>query len=101
MKSEDQFGNIYAVIQFGGTCNEQYLHSFPDENDAAKYIKEAERASYRCLGPFPISLAAECKLVRRAAKVVRWLKTRGLGKNPHTRDLELAVTDVRKNLRCS
>jgi len=90
---------IYAIIQFGGSMHEYYLHSFSEERAAAAYVRKAARASYRCIGPFEISLPAEKELARIAAKTVEWLKTKGYRNDEHALDLERAVLEVQKDLR--
>ncbi len=90
---------IYVVIQTGGSTHEHYLHSFAEKRAATEYMSKATRASYRCIGPFEILLAAEANLARVAARTVEWLKSEGYQNDEHTRDLERAVFDLKKDLR--
>lgn len=92
---------IYAVIQTGGSTHEHYLHAFSEERAAAAYMRKAEHASYRCIGPFEIILPAEGELARIAAKTVEWLKREGYRNDEHTLDLERAALEVQKDLRLS
>ena len=101
MANRNHVAEIYAVIQFGGSSHEYYLHSFSEERSAAAYIRKAERASYRCIGPFEILLPAEGDLVRIAIKTVKWLKKEGYRNDEHTLDLERAVLEVQKDLHLS
>ena len=101
MANRNHEANIYAVIQFGGCSHEHYLHSFSEERAALAYMRKAERASYRCIGPFEISLRAEADLARIAAKTVRWLKMQGYRKDEHTIKLGRAIREVKKSLRLS
>ena len=99
MTNRNHEAEIYAVIQFGGSTHEYYLHSFSEERAAAAYMKKAARASYRCIGPFEISLPAEGELARIAAKTVEWLKTEGYRNDERTLELERAVLEVQKDLQ--
>ena len=101
MANRNHEAEIYAVIQFGGSSHEYYLHSFSEERAAAAYMKKAARASYRCIGPFEILLPAEGELARIAAKTVEWLKREGYQNDENTLDLERAVLEVQKDLRLS
>ena len=92
---------IYAVIQFGGSTHEHYLHSFSEERAATAYMRKAKRASYRCIGPFEVLLSAEGDLARTAVKTIEWLKREGYRNDEHTLDLERAVLEVQKDLRLS
>lgn len=92
---------IFAVIQFGGTSREQYLHSFSKQRDATSYIRKAERASYQCLGPFSILLSAEGNLARTSAETIEWLQSQGFGGDQHTLDLERALAEVEDDLNLS
>jgi hypothetical protein len=94
MKNERKPLEVFAVIQFGGTRDEQYLHTFLNHRSAAKYIKSASRASYQCLGPFPISLPQASDLIASARRTVRWLKKLGLGKDPQTCELVSALANL-------
>ena len=89
---------IFAVIQFGGTQDEQYLHSFSTKRHATEYMKRAQRASYRCFGPFSILLEAEGNLARVVGETIEWLRVQGFESNQHTLDLERALDEVRKDL---
>lgn len=65
---------MQVVIQFGGTDGEKYLHSFNDVTVARKYTRSADRAAYRCLGPFTLPLPGVGDLADAAEKVARWAK---------------------------
>lgn len=101
MKNKNYEAEIYAVIQFGGSTDEYYLHSFSEERAAAAYMRKAVRASYRCIGPFEILLPAKGQLARIAAKTVKWLKREGYRNDKHTLDLERAAVEVQNDLRLS
>ena len=89
---------IFAVIQFGGTKDEQYLHSFSKKRAATNYMRQAKRASYQCIGPFSILLAAEGNLARVAKETIEWLKQEGLERDQHTLNLERALAEVQNDL---
>ncbi len=101
MSKSDHEPKIFAVIQFGGSSREQYLHSFSKRSDANSYIRKAERASYPCLGPFSILLSAEGNLARISAETIKWLESLGFGGDQHTLDLERALTEVKDDLNLS
>ena len=98
MTKSNRETEIFAVIQFGGTRDEQYLHSFSKERDATTYMKRAKRASYQCIGPFSILLTAEGDLVRVVKETIEWLKSEGFERDQHTLDLERALAGVQNDL---
>lgn len=56
MSNTTQEIELHVVIQVGGSSKEYWLHSFLNEAAAEKYIRKAAKASYRCIGPFPMLL---------------------------------------------
>lgn len=86
---------IYAVVQFGGSSGEHYVHSFVEKHDADAYVRETERSSYHCIGPFEIQLPAESNLASVAAKTVQWLNSIGFRDDPHTLELKHATAEVK------
>ena len=87
---------IQVVIQFGGTKGEQYLHSFLTEAAAEKFIRSADEASYRCLGPFPLLLPGIPQLTDAAKKTVDWLNSNGFRDAPLTNNLNSALAQVER-----
>lgn len=98
MKGSGQNAKIFAVVQFGGSAGELYLHTFSKRRLAQSYIKSAARASYECSEVFDIPLPAEGILTQVAAKTVKWLNKEGYGDDEHTLNLERAVLEVKKDL---
>jgi hypothetical protein len=98
MKGNSQDAKIFAVVQFGGSTGELYLHSFSKRRLAESFIKSAARASYECSEVFEIPLPAEGNLTQIAAKTVKWLKKKGYGEDEQTKNLERAMLEVKKDL---
>jgi hypothetical protein len=98
MKGSGQDAKLFAVIQFGGSTGELYLHTFSKRTLAESYIKSAARASYECSEVFDVPLPAEGILTQVAEKTVKWLKNKGYGDDEHTLNLERAVLEVKKDL---
>lgn len=42
-------GSVWVVVQEGGTSDEVYLHSFDTEDDARRFERSCEKASYNVL----------------------------------------------------
>jgi hypothetical protein len=87
---------LQVVIQFGGTSKEQYLHTFSNETAAKKFIRSAERASYRCLGPFPLLLPGLARLSKAAADVIEWIEFKQLKDTGPAFNLTRALAVVRE-----
>ena len=87
---------IQVVIQFGGTKNEQYLHSFLSEAAAERFIRSADEASYRCLGPFSLLLPAIPQLMDAAKKTVDWLNSNGFRDTQLANNLNSALAEVER-----
>ena len=87
---------LYVVIQFGGTSKEQYLHSFLTETAAKRFIRSADRASYDCLGPFPLLLPGIRRLSDAAEEMVKWIDASELKDTGPTFNLERALAVVRE-----
>lgn len=98
MSKPVQVIELQVVIQFGGTSNEQYLHSFRSEREARKYIRSAEKGGYRCIGPFTLQLPAISELAEAARKTVEWHELNGLRNVPLTNELNSALARVDREL---
>jgi len=92
---------LQIVIQFGGTSKEQYLHSFLNEAAAKRFIRSADKASYRCLGPFPLLLLGIRQLTDAVEKTVEWLDSNGFRNTPLANNLNSALTDVEREFLLS
>lgn len=88
---------LQLVIQIGGTSSENYLHSFCDKAAANGFIQSAERASYRCLGPFPLILPGVSELADASNKTVDWLNLNGFRDTPLANDLNSALALVERS----
>lgn len=87
---------IQIVIQFGGASKEQWLHSFLTEAGAKRFIRSAAKASYRCLGPFPLLLSGIRELVDVAGETVGWLESNGFRDTPLVNNLNTALAQVER-----
>ena len=87
---------LQVVIQFGGTSKEQYLHSFLNKSAARKFIRSADKASYRCLGPFPLLLPGIVRLSKAAEEVIKWIESKKLEDTGPAFNLARALAEVRK-----
>ena len=98
MKSETQELEIHVVIQFGGTRDEQYLHSFCSEAAAKKFMRSAGRAAYRCLGPFSVPLPEVSDLACAAKTVVSGAKRKFLERQ-HIQRLARSLAALKKGFQ--
>ena len=89
---------LHMVVQFGGSSKEQYLHTFSSEAAARNYIRKADRASYRCLGPFATALPGVRQLADAAERVVAWLEADGLHQVEAVREMTKALVTMRQEL---
>ena len=87
---------LQVVIQFGGTSKEQYLHSFLNEAAARRFIRNADKASYRCLGPFPLLLSGIRELADVASDTIAWLQSNGFRDTPLANNLNSALAQVER-----
>ena len=87
---------LQVVIQFGGTSKEQYLHSFLNEAAARRFIRSADKASYRCLGPFPLLLPGIRELADVASDTIAWLQSNGFRDTPLANNLNTALAQVER-----
>ena len=87
---------LQVVIQFGGTSKEQYLHSFLNEAAARRFIRSADKASYRCLGPFPLLLPGIRELADVASDTIEWLQSNGFRDTPLANNLNSALAQVER-----
>ena len=86
---------LQVVIQFGSSPMEQYIHSFLNEAAAKRFIKSADRAAYRCLGPFPIILYGVRDLSQAAKNLAKWANCEGV-KSKEVSRLAHSLAIVRK-----
>ena len=96
MPTASQDIELQVVIQFGGTSKEQYLHTFSNETAAKKFIRSADKASYRCLGPFSLPLPGIAGLSKAAADVIEWIESKQLKDTGPAFNLTSALAVVRK-----
>ena len=87
---------LQVVIQFGGTSKEQYLHSFLNEAAARRFIRSAAKASYRCLGPFPLLLPGIRELADVAKDTIEWLQSNGFRDTPLANNLNATLAQVER-----
>jgi|GEM_PF-5088031 len=87
---------LQVVIQFGGSSNEHYLHSFLNETAARRYIRSAAKASYSCIGPFPLLLPGIFELADVAKTTVEWLNLNGFRDTPLTNNLNSALAQFER-----
>ena len=87
---------LQVVIQFGGTSKEQYLHSFLNEAAAKRFIRSADKASYRCLGPFPLLLSGIREFAGVAKDTIEWLQSNGFRDTPLVNNLNTALAQVER-----
>lgn len=93
-----QDAKLQIVIQFGGTSDEYYLHAFANESAANKYIRKANRASYRCLGPLPLALYGVRQLAAAAQDVLTLLEEKGLATLAPAERLTAALAEIEREL---
>ena len=96
MPNTTQEIELQVVIQFGGSSGEQWLHSFLNEPAAMRYIRSAAKASYRCLGPFPMCLPGIRELADVAGDTVGWLESNGFRDTPLVNNLNTALAQVER-----
>jgi hypothetical protein len=87
---------LYVVIRVGGASKEYWLHSFLTEAAAKKYISRAAQASYRCIGPFPITLPGIRELADVVTDTVEWLQSNGFRDTPLVNKLNTALARVER-----
>jgi len=89
---------LHVVVQFGGSSKEQYLHTFSNEEAAHNYIRKADRASYRCLGPFAIILSGVRQLADATERVIARLEAEGLHEVEAVMEMTTALVALRLEL---
>lgn len=87
---------LHVVIQVGGSSKEYWLHSFLTEAAAKKYIRSAAKASYRCIGPFPMLLPGIRELADVANDTIEWLQSNGFRDTPLANNLNSALAQVER-----
>jgi hypothetical protein len=87
---------LQIVIQCGGSSDEHYLQSFLNEEAARRYIRSAAKASYRCVGPFPLPLPGIFELAAVAKNTVGWLNSNGFRDTPLASNLNSALAQVQR-----
>ena len=96
MPNKIQEIELQVVIQFGGTSKEQWLHSFLTEAAAKRFIRSAAKASYRCLGPFPLLLSGIRELADVAKDTIEWFESNGFRDTPLANNLNSALAQVER-----
>ncbi len=80
--------------------SEKYLQ--PMKESAAivvmpkKYIRSAAKASYRCIGPFPMLLPGIRELADVAKDTIEWLQSNGFRDTPLANNLNSALAQVER-----
>ncbi len=87
---------LHVVIQVGGSSKEYWLHTFLTESAAKKYIRSVAKASYRCIGPFPMLLPGIRELADVAKDTIEWLQTNGFRDTPLANNLNTALAQVER-----
>lgn len=98
MKEESQDVALQIVIQFGGSTGEYYLHSFPNSKFANDYMRKADKASYRCIGPFGLAIPGVRNLSCAAEGVLEWLRRLGLEHEMPAKTLANAIGQLGHDL---
>ncbi|MBL9178650.1 MAG: hypothetical protein JNM65_11350 [Verrucomicrobiaceae bacterium] len=57
---------LFAVLQFGGSSTEQYMHCYKSLKHAQHFIDSAEEAGYECIGPICVELPEVAELISSA-----------------------------------